>query len=84
MLGVAVTGGTPPYYYQWSYSENGRTNFASSKAEGNNSNTLKVRAEKKTYYYQCVIKDDTGQALYSDIVKVTETTGTQRDRKSVV
>ena len=75
MLGVAVTGGTPPYYYQWSYSENGRTNFASSKAEGNNSNTLKVRAEKKTYYYQCEIQDDTGKTLYSDVVKVTETTG---------
>lgn len=75
MLGVAVTGGTPPYRYQWSYSENGRTNFFPSKAVGNKTNILKVPTERKTYYYQCEIKDDTGQALYSDIVKVTETSG---------
>ena len=75
MLGVAVTGGTQPYRYQWSYSENGRTNFFPSKAVGNKTNILKVPTERKTYYYQCEIKDDTGQALYSDIVKVTETSG---------
>jgi len=75
MLGVAVTGGTQPYRYQWSYSENGRTNFFPSKAVGNKTNILKVPTERKTYYYQCEIKDDTGKALYSDIVKVTETSG---------
>ncbi|EFM38684.1 hypothetical protein HMPREF0379_1502 [[Eubacterium] yurii subsp. margaretiae ATCC 43715] len=69
-LEVQVEGGVKPYSYQWYYLKSGSPDNIKSTAEGNTTNTLKVRIENETYSYYCVIMDADGYGVTSKPVFV--------------
>ena len=72
---VRVAGGQPPYSYQWYYCEPGETTFH--VYEGKTSDNITIVASwfsdlinKPGYRFKCVITDQAGASVTSDIVRL--------------
>ena len=67
---VSATGLNKTYQWQYKTSESG--SWQNCTATGNKTATLKVSATtgKSGYYYRCVIKDDGGNTVYTNAVRL--------------
>ena len=71
VLAVLIWGGKEPYNYEWfvkkSKSPDG---YSPSKNPGSNTHTVNVVVQEQSYDYMCVIKDEVGNKLATNVVQV--------------
>ncbi|EFM40244.1 hypothetical protein HMPREF0379_0027 [[Eubacterium] yurii subsp. margaretiae ATCC 43715] len=71
VLAVLIWGGKEPYNYEWfvkkSKSPDG---YSPSKNPGSNTHTVNVVVQEQSYDYMCVIKDEVGNKLATNVVHV--------------
>ncbi|EFM40216.1 hypothetical protein HMPREF0379_0028 [[Eubacterium] yurii subsp. margaretiae ATCC 43715] len=70
ILDIEVSGGKPPYSYQWQYRSPGSSTFYDSTSEGNKSYIFKPPVEATIYFYKCIVTDSKGEKVTSIEAKV--------------
>ncbi len=72
VLKVVATGGKGKLKYQWRRSEQKDGVFENTDYPGKTDNELHAKVENKQYFYHCVVSDEAGTTVTSDVVNVTK------------
>ncbi len=70
VLKVKVSGGKGTLKYQWEDTREGSDDFTNSYLPGNDTDTLQAKVKDSAHLYRCVITDEDGQKLTSNVALV--------------